>query len=239
MHIRPTDPQVLDEVLTEFGRVKAQPGEEVGTTPPQERETQQVEAWHARNATVVIDPAAAVERSGIQPVVGGAEPCGPDHRSEAGQIELGRHLGEDGRTRLDRRADEIGHVVLIDPLVDAAEEPGLLQIGIGDEAPQAARAQRRRAADRHEAPNELDAEGLQGLEVDLSSVVASHHLHRCVPASTLEVLHLIPSLVELADPVQPPIDVTSSIRPRQPDVLADRDGDITAGSLQLVRDLYP
>ena len=56
-------------------------------------------------------------------------------------------------------------------------------------------------------PTEPDSEDLQGLEVDLSSVVTSHHLHRCVPAGTLEVLDLIPSLVKLADPVQPPIDV--------------------------------
>ena len=157
---------------------------------------------------------------------------------KAGQIELGRHLGEDGRTRLDRRADEIGDVVLIDPLVDAADEPRLLQIGVGDEAPQPAGAQRSRAADRHEAPHELDAEGLQGMEVDLSAVVASHHLHGCVAAGTLEILHLIPSLVELADPVQPPVDVTPSIRTRQPYVLADRDRDVTTGSLQLVGDLY-
>ena len=129
--------------------------------------------------------------------------------------------------------------MLVDPLVDAAEEPGLFQIGIGNEAPQAARAQRRRAADRHEAPDELDAEGLQGGEVDLSPVIAADHLHRCVPAGTLEVLHLIPSLVELADPVQPPVDVTSTIRTWQPYVLADRDGDVMAGSLQLVRDLHP
>ena len=239
MRIRPTRRQVLDEVLTELGRVKAQPREQVGTTTPQERETQQVEALHARDTAVMVDPAAAVERSGIQPVVRGAEPRRPDHRSEAGQIERRRYLGEDGRTRLDRRADEIGHVVLVDPLVDAAEEPGLLQIGIGNEAPQAARAQRRRAAHRHEAPDELDAQRLQGREVDLSPVIASDHLYRCVPAGTLEVLHLVPALVELADPVQPPVDVASSIRTWQPYVLADRDGDVTAGSLQLVRDLHP
>jgi hypothetical protein len=52
-------------VLTEFGRVKAQPSEQVGTTSPQERETQQVEALHARDTAVMADPAAAVERSGI------------------------------------------------------------------------------------------------------------------------------------------------------------------------------
>ena len=88
-----TAPKVLDEVLTEFGRVEAQPGEQVGTTTPEEREPQQVEAWHARDAAIMVDPAPAVERPGIQPVVRGAEPCRPDHRSEAGQIELGRHLG--------------------------------------------------------------------------------------------------------------------------------------------------
>ena len=132
-----------------------------------------------------------------------------------------------------------GQVVLVHPLVDAAEQPGLLQIGIGDEASQATRAQRCRAADRHEAPYELDADALQGGEVDLSTVLTSDHLHRCVPAGTLEVLHLVPSLVELADPVQPPVDVASPVRTRQPYVLADRDGDVTAGPSQLVRDLHP
>jgi hypothetical protein len=52
-------------VLTEFGRVKTQPCEQVGSTPSQERETQQVEALHARDPAVMVNPAAAVERSGI------------------------------------------------------------------------------------------------------------------------------------------------------------------------------
>ncbi len=94
------------------------------TTPPQERETQQKEARHARHAAVVIDPAAVVERSGIQPVVCRAVACGPDHCSKAGQIELSGDLGEGGRRRLDRKADEGSHVVLVDPLVDATEESG-------------------------------------------------------------------------------------------------------------------
>ena len=129
--------------------------------------------------------------------------------------------------------------MLVDPLVDAAEEPGLFQIGIGNEAPQSPRAQRCRTAYRHEAPNDLDTEGLQGGKVDFPYVIASDHLYRRVPAGTLEVFHLVPSLVELADPVQPPVNVTSSIRTWQPYVLADRDGDLMAGSLQLVRDLHP
>ena len=56
---------------------------------------------------------------------------------------------------------------------------------------------------------------------------------------TLEVLHLVPPLVELADPVQPPIDVAAPVRTRQPYVLADRDRDVAARSSQLVRDLDP
>src|SRR5580698_3954499 len=109
-------------MLTEFGRVQSQPCEQVRTPPPQEGETQQVEALHARNAAVMADPAAAVERSGVQPAVHGAEPRRPDHGSETSEIEPRGYLGEDGGARRDRRADEIRHVVLVDPLVDAAEE---------------------------------------------------------------------------------------------------------------------
>jgi hypothetical protein len=187
----------------------------------------------------VVDTAAPAEGVGIQPAIRRAEARGPDHSPEAGQIELGRHLGEDGRARLDRRADEIGHLVFVNPLVDSAEEPGFLEIGVGNEAPQATRAQRGRAADGHEPTDESDAEALKGREVDLSPVVTSDHLHRCVPAGTLEVLHLVPSLVQLADPVQPPVDVASAVRTWQPYVLPDRDGDVTAGPSQLVGDLHP
>ena len=88
-------------------------------------------------------------------------------------------------------------------------------------------------------PTSCDAEALQGGEVDVSPVVASDYLHRCVTSGTLEVLHLVPSFVELADPVQPPVDVAAPVRTRQPYVLADRDRDVVARSSQLVRDLDP
>ena len=95
-----------------------------------------------------------------------------------------------------------------------------------------------RAPDRHQAPHELDAETLQGGEVDLPPVIAPDDLHRCVTTGTLEVLDLVPPLVELADPVEPPVDVAAPVRTWQPDVFADRDRDIVTRSSQLIRDLH-
>ena len=217
----------------------AQSRKQIRTTSSQEGEAQEVEARQARHAAVVIHAAPTVEGKRVQPVIRGAEAGCPDHRGKAPQIQLGRCLAEGGRTGLGDRADDIDKVVLIDPFVDAAQHPGLFEIGVGDETSEPAGTVGGHAADRHEASYQRNAEPLQGREIHLAPIVASDYLHRGVTPGPLEIFDFVPSFVELTYPVQPPVDVAATVRTRQPDMFADRDRHVVTRSAQLVRDLYP
>ena len=94
------------------------------------------------------------------------------------------------------------------------------------------------AADRHEPTDDLHAAVAERVEVEVAAVVVADELHRRVPAGAVDVVDLVVALVELADPVEPPVDVATAVRARQPNVLADRDRDLAPGAAELVGDLH-
>ena len=72
-------------------------------------------------------------------------------------------------------------------------------------------------------PTTCTPPSLKRVEIEVASVVVADELHRGVPPGAFDVVDLVVALVELADAVHPPVDVTAPIGTRQPDVLADRD----------------
>ncbi len=70
------------------------------------------------------------------------------------------------------------------------------------------------------------------------AIAAPHDLDRRVAARPVDVRHLVPTLVELADGLEPLVDVAAPVRARQPDVLTHRDRDAPARAAQLVGDLH-
>ncbi len=128
--------------------------------------------------------------------------------------------------------------MLRDELVDAAQEPGLLEVGVGDQRAETTGAQDGRAAHRREASDHPHSTGGKGMEVEIAPFVAADQLHRRVPARPLEVLDLVPALVELTDAVEPPVHVAAAVPAREADVLTGRDRDDPSGTAQLVGDLH-
>src|SRR6185312_10158021 len=56
--------------------------------------------------------------------------------------------------------------------------------------------------------------------------------------SAVDVVDVVPAFVELADRVEPPVDVATAVRARQPDVFTDGNRHRVPGSSELVGDLY-
>ena len=65
-------------------------------------------------------PVPAVERTRVQPAVPGRKPVAQITAAKPCRSSSVGTWVEHGRTRLDRGTDEIGHVVLVYPFVDAA-----------------------------------------------------------------------------------------------------------------------
>ena len=131
----------------------------------------------------------------------------------------------------------LGEVVFGDVAVDAVEEPAQLEIGAGGVVGERAGELGSVAGDADELAGDLDAGGVQGVEVEGSSLGCADELGGWQPSGSLEVVDGVVALVEQADRVHPPVDVSAPVGAREPDVVADGEGHGASGALELVGDL--
>ncbi len=214
------------------------PGDEVRAPAAEERQPEDIETRKGGDATVVDDTTTTIERLRGQPRERRSVPGRPDHRGTPAQVQLGGRVPDAGGLRVGLRTDLARHPVLLHELVDPAQQPCLLEIGVGRQVGERPRALPGGAPDGHEPTHDLHALIAEHADIEVPTIVAADELHRRVPAGALDVVHLVVALVELADAVQPPVDVAPTVGTGQPDVLADREGDLAPGPSKFVGDLH-
>jgi hypothetical protein len=153
-------------VREQLGRVVPHPRDQVRASSPEEWEPENIESRDRGDATVVRDPAAAIEGSRVQPRIRGAVPGRPDHGGEPLEVDLRGYRTEAGRRRPVGPGDLAREPVLGDEVVDALEEARLLQIRVRRQAGEGAGELRHRAGHPHEPADEVDAGGGERVEVE-------------------------------------------------------------------------
>ena len=160
--------EVFAEVGAHVDGVGADAVEEAGFAAPEERKADDVQPWHRHDSTVVDDLSAAVEDGTVEPGVGGAVTGRPDDGADAGQVNIGRRRSERGGSRafgcgvVEAGLGGVG--------VDAVEQPVLLEVGVGGEVGERARALQSTAGDADDSAHHGDACCSEGVEVARSSV---------------------------------------------------------------------
>ena len=79
---------------------------------------------------------------------------------------------------------------------------------------------------------------LERVEIERRPLGRADELRRRQPARARQVVDLVVALVPDARGLHPPEHVAAAIRPRQPDVLADRERHRPAGAVDLVGELH-
>ena len=192
------------------------------------------------DAAVVADAALVVEHRHVEPREVGAEAGRPDDRPDlaARQVERERCVLHRCRRRPVHRI--AGTEAMVQgPLVDRVEQAVHLEVREGALVPEATGEQRRAVPDRSQPTPDLDADGLQRVQVEAGALRRADELWRRHVAGPGDVVHLVEALVEQAGRVHPPEDVPAPVGPGHAHVLADGDRDGTAGAVDLLGELQP
>ena len=123
------------------------------------------------------------------------------------------------------------------PLVERVEEAVHLEVGQRKHVPQAAREERAAVAHHRQPADDLDAHGVERVEIERRALGRAHELRRRQPSRARQVVDLVVALVPHARAIHPPQHVAPAVGARQPHVLAHRDGDGPPGLLQFGRQL--
>ncbi len=121
-----------------------------------------VETGALHDAAVVTEPSLRVDHRHVEPRVVGAEPRRPDDRADLAAAEIER---EPRRLRHLGRGEALAGVAS-GPLVEPVEQPLQLEVGQGEDVSQATREERASVADGCQAPDQLDAERGQRVQIE-------------------------------------------------------------------------
>ena len=200
---------------------------------------ERVEPGAVDDAAVVAQLALLVDDRDVEPGVVGAVAGRPHDGADLAAAEVELEAAGGRRPRRLRSLTGVGRVraALRRPGVEAVEQPLLLEVGEREDVAQAAGEERGAVADRRPAPDQVDAEVGERVEVERRALGGADELRRGQPPGAGQVVDLVVPLVPDARRVHPPEHVAAAVGARQPDVLPHRQRDRPARPPDLGREL--
>ena len=124
------------------------------------------------------------------------------------------------------------------PVVERGQQPVHLEVRQRELVPQPTRKQCLSVTDPGKPPDELDAGGGQGVEIQRPALRRADELRRGESSRAHQIVDFVVPLVPHTGGIHPPEYVATSIGPRQAHVLADRKDDGSARPGDLVGELH-